>query len=175
MPARTGSLLGATSFAPAREIDSTATLPAATSPSLRSGSAVERVRGATMLAPGTPATSFAAADAFSALNACPTRPDRTTTTRTPASPNLRRLPRMTAPFHLPDGGSASRLVRGGYATAAGVCESRVSAMLPTVKLRAEARGTPALTVEAASTSRPILERLGFTTVGWLDALLDQFE
>jgi len=48
-------------------------------------------------------------------------------------------------------------------------------MLPTVKLRAEARGTPALTVEAASTSRPILERLGFTTVGWLDALLDQFE
>ena len=32
---------------------------------------------------------------------------------------------------------------------------------------AEARGTPALTVEAASTSRPILERLGFTTIGWV--------
>jgi GNAT superfamily N-acetyltransferase len=40
---------------------------------------------------------------------------------------------------------------------------------------AEARGIPALTVEAVSTSRPILERLGFTTVGWLDVLLDQFE
>jgi hypothetical protein len=40
---------------------------------------------------------------------------------------------------------------------------------------AVARGTPALTVEAGSTSRPILERLGFTTVGWLDLLLDQFE
>lgn len=36
------------------------------------------------------------------------------------------------------------------------------------------RGTPALTVEAASTSRPILEQLGFATIGWVDTLLDQF-
>jgi len=36
------------------------------------------------------------------------------------------------------------------------------------------RGTPALTVEAGRMSRPILERLGFTTVGWIDCLLDRF-
>ena len=35
------------------------------------------------------------------------------------------------------------------------------------------RGTPALTVSAGSMSRPILERLGFVTVGWSDCLLDR--
>lgn len=37
-----------------------------------------------------------------------------------------------------------------------------------------ASGTPALTVSAGRMSRPILERLGFQTVGWLDCLLDDF-
>lgn len=36
------------------------------------------------------------------------------------------------------------------------------------------RDTPALTVEAGQMSRPILERLGFVTVGWADCLLDRF-
>jgi hypothetical protein len=35
------------------------------------------------------------------------------------------------------------------------------------------RGTPALTVTAGAMSRPILERLGFSIVGWIDCLLDQ--
>ena len=34
-------------------------------------------------------------------------------------------------------------------------------------------GTPALTVTAGAMSRPILERLGFSTVGWIDCLLDE--
>ena len=34
-------------------------------------------------------------------------------------------------------------------------------------------GTPALTVAAGRMSRPILERLGFTIVGWTDCLLDR--
>lgn len=34
------------------------------------------------------------------------------------------------------------------------------------------RGTPVLTVGAGEVSRPILERLGFATVGWEDCLLD---
>jgi predicted GNAT family acetyltransferase len=34
------------------------------------------------------------------------------------------------------------------------------------------RGTPALTVAAGAMSRPILERLGFSIVGWGDCLLD---
>ena len=37
-----------------------------------------------------------------------------------------------------------------------------------------AAGTPALTVTAGQMSRPILERLGFQTVGWVDCLLDDF-
>ena len=37
---------------------------------------------------------------------------------------------------------------------------------------AVARGTPALTVTAGAMSRPILERLGFSVVGWSDSLLD---
>jgi GNAT superfamily N-acetyltransferase len=37
---------------------------------------------------------------------------------------------------------------------------------------AVARGTPALTVTAGAMSRPILERLGFSIVGWSDSLLD---
>jgi GNAT superfamily N-acetyltransferase len=36
------------------------------------------------------------------------------------------------------------------------------------------RGTPALTVGAGKMSRPILERLGFETVGWSDTLSDVF-
>ena len=36
------------------------------------------------------------------------------------------------------------------------------------------RGTPALTVSAGSMSGPVLERLGFTTVGWGDILADHF-
>lgn len=35
------------------------------------------------------------------------------------------------------------------------------------------RGTPALTVGAGAMSRPILERLGFTIVGWADCLVDE--
>jgi len=38
---------------------------------------------------------------------------------------------------------------------------------------AAARGTPALTVQAGAMSRPVLERLGFETVGWTDCLLDE--
>lgn len=34
------------------------------------------------------------------------------------------------------------------------------------------RGTPALTVTAGAMSRPILERLGFSIIGWTDCLLD---
>ena len=37
-----------------------------------------------------------------------------------------------------------------------------------------AAGTPALTVSAGRMSRPILERLGFQTVGWIHCLLDDF-
>lgn len=37
---------------------------------------------------------------------------------------------------------------------------------------AAARGTPALTVGAGAQSRPILERLGFSIVGWADCLRD---
>ena len=36
------------------------------------------------------------------------------------------------------------------------------------------RGTPILTVGAGEMSRPILERLGFSIVGWEDCLLDPF-
>ena len=39
---------------------------------------------------------------------------------------------------------------------------------------ASGSGTPALTVGAGRMSRPILERLGFTIVGWEDCLLDRF-
>jgi GNAT superfamily N-acetyltransferase len=39
---------------------------------------------------------------------------------------------------------------------------------------AVAHGTPALSVSAGRMSRPILERLGFATVGWTDCLLDRF-
>lgn len=39
---------------------------------------------------------------------------------------------------------------------------------------AVARGTPALTVGAGRMSRPILDGLGFSTVGWVDCLLDRF-
>jgi GNAT superfamily N-acetyltransferase len=38
-----------------------------------------------------------------------------------------------------------------------------------------AAGTPALTVGAGKMSRPILERLGFTNVGWSDCLLDRLQ
>jgi hypothetical protein len=34
------------------------------------------------------------------------------------------------------------------------------------------RDTPVLTVSAGEMSRPILERLGFSVVGWIDCLLD---
>jgi GNAT superfamily N-acetyltransferase len=40
---------------------------------------------------------------------------------------------------------------------------------------AVARGTPVLTVGAGEMSRPILERLGFSIVGWEDCLLDQLD
>jgi hypothetical protein len=39
---------------------------------------------------------------------------------------------------------------------------------------AVAHGTPALTVGAGRMSRPILENLGFSIVGWTDCLLDRF-
>ena len=35
------------------------------------------------------------------------------------------------------------------------------------------RGTPVLTVGAGAMSRPVLEHLGFTIVGWADCLLDE--
>ena len=38
---------------------------------------------------------------------------------------------------------------------------------------AVARGTPVLTVGAGSMSRPVLERLGFSIVGWADCLVDE--
>lgn len=38
---------------------------------------------------------------------------------------------------------------------------------------AVARGTPVLTVGAGGMSRPILERLGFSIVGWSDSLVDE--
>jgi len=38
---------------------------------------------------------------------------------------------------------------------------------------AVARGTPVMTVGAGAMSRPILERLGFSIVGWADNLLDE--
>ena len=38
---------------------------------------------------------------------------------------------------------------------------------------AAARGTPVLTVVAGSMSRPILEQLGFSIVGWSDNLVDE--
>ena len=37
------------------------------------------------------------------------------------------------------------------------------------------RGTPVLTVGAGEMSRPILERLGFSIVGWEDCLLDPLD
>jgi GNAT superfamily N-acetyltransferase len=37
------------------------------------------------------------------------------------------------------------------------------------------RGTPVLTVGAGDMSRPILERLGFSIVGWEDCLLDPLD
>ncbi len=36
------------------------------------------------------------------------------------------------------------------------------------------RGTPVLTVTAGDRSRPILERLGFSIIGWTDCLIDDF-
>jgi hypothetical protein len=39
---------------------------------------------------------------------------------------------------------------------------------------AVARGTPVLTVGAGAMSRPILERLGFSIVGWTNSLIDEF-
>jgi ribosomal protein S18 acetylase RimI-like enzyme len=39
---------------------------------------------------------------------------------------------------------------------------------------AVARGTPALTVTAGAQSGPVLDRLGFTTLGWGDVLSDRF-
>jgi hypothetical protein len=41
-----------------------------------------------------------------------------------------------------------------------------------VARRAVERGTPVLTVGAGEMSRPILERPGFSIVGWEDCLLD---
>jgi hypothetical protein len=38
---------------------------------------------------------------------------------------------------------------------------------------AAGRGTPILTVGAGAMSRPILERLGFSIVGWRDSLIDE--
>ncbi len=37
------------------------------------------------------------------------------------------------------------------------------------------RGIPALTVRAGQMSQPILKRLGFVTVGWIDCMLDRFD
>jgi hypothetical protein len=52
------------------------------------------------------------------------------------------------------------------------CTSRAAARTPTTGAAVE-RDTPALTVGAGLMSRPILERAGFSIVGWEDVLLDE--
>lgn len=71
-------------------------------------------------------------------------------------------------------GANAGLMSSGYARAdwrgRGVYRALVRARWDAVV----AAGTPALTVTAGKMSRPILERLGFQTVGWVDCLLDDF-
>jgi GNAT superfamily N-acetyltransferase len=71
-------------------------------------------------------------------------------------------------------GANAGFMSGGYTRAdmrgRGVYRALVQARWEAVV----AAGTPALTVTAGQMSRPILERLGFQTVGWVDCLLDDF-
>jgi GNAT superfamily N-acetyltransferase len=71
-------------------------------------------------------------------------------------------------------GANAGFMSGGYTRAdmrgRGVYRALVRARWDAVV----AAGTPALTVTAGQMSRPILERLGFQTVGWVDCLLDDF-
>jgi GNAT superfamily N-acetyltransferase len=71
-------------------------------------------------------------------------------------------------------GANAGFMSGGYTRAdmrgRGVYRALVRARWEAVV----AAGIPALTVTAGQMSRPILERLGFQTVGWVDCLLDDF-
>ena len=62
------------------------------------------------------------------------------------------------------GGSGTRPDRRGRGAYTALVRARWDAAVE--------RGTPALTVAAGSMSRPILEHLGFSIVGWGDCLLD---
>jgi GNAT superfamily N-acetyltransferase len=62
------------------------------------------------------------------------------------------------------GGSGTRPDRRGRGAYAALVRARWDAAVE--------RGTPALTVAAGAMSRPILEHLGFSIVGWGDCLLD---
>jgi GNAT superfamily N-acetyltransferase len=71
-------------------------------------------------------------------------------------------------------GASAGFLSGGYTRSdmrgRGVYRALVRARWDSVV----AAGTPALTVSAGRMSRPILERLGFQRVGWVDCLLDDF-
>lgn len=62
------------------------------------------------------------------------------------------------------GGSGTRPDRRGCGAYTALVRARWDAAVE--------RGTPVLTVGAGAMSRPILERLGFSLVGWCDCLLD---
>jgi GNAT superfamily N-acetyltransferase len=63
------------------------------------------------------------------------------------------------------GGGATRPDRRGLGAYRALVRARWDAAVE--------RGTPILTVGAGAMSRPILERLGFSIVGWVDCLLDE--
>ena len=71
-------------------------------------------------------------------------------------------------------GSSAAFLAGGYTRedmrGRGVYRALVRARWDA----AVERGVPALTVGAGRMSRPILEQLGFETVGWIDCLRDEF-
>jgi GNAT superfamily N-acetyltransferase len=64
------------------------------------------------------------------------------------------------------GGSGTRPDKRGRGAYTALVHARWDAALE--------RGTPVLTVGAGDMSRPILERLGFSIVGWTDSLIDEF-
>jgi GNAT superfamily N-acetyltransferase len=64
------------------------------------------------------------------------------------------------------GGSGTRPDRRGRGAYTALVRARWDAAVE--------RGTPVLTVGAGAMSRPILDRLGFSIVGWTDSLVDDF-
>lgn len=64
------------------------------------------------------------------------------------------------------GGSGTRPDRRGHGAYTALVRARWDAAVE--------RGTPVLTVGAGAMSRPILERLGFSIVGWTDSFVDEF-